>query len=81
MTFLEAGTWSERIFSGEWIKGSGESYDALEPATGETLARVGAATPDDLGRAVEQAVRAQQQWAALPYVERAQVLRRAARLD
>ncbi|TCR26178.1 benzaldehyde dehydrogenase [Streptomyces sp. BK205] len=80
MTFLEAGTWSERIFSGEWIKGSGESYDALEPATGETLARVGAATPDDLGRAVEQAVRAQQQWAALPYVERAQVLRRAAHL-
>ncbi|MBK3574866.1 benzaldehyde dehydrogenase [Streptomyces sp. MBT65] len=80
MTFLDADVWQERIFSGEWTKATGESYDSTEPATGKTLGRVAAATPYDLERAVERAVRAQRDWAARPYVERAQVLRRAARL-
>ncbi|KFG01803.1 benzaldehyde dehydrogenase [Streptomyces scabiei] len=80
MTFLDAGAWQERIFSGEWIKAAGESYDSVEPATGKTLGRVGSATPADLERAVERAAQAQRDWAARPYVERAQVLRRAARL-
>jgi benzaldehyde dehydrogenase (NAD) len=43
------------------------------------LGRVGAATPDDLARAVERVTQAQRSCAALPYIERAQVLRRAAR--
>ncbi|QQM38410.1 benzaldehyde dehydrogenase [Streptomyces liliifuscus] len=80
MTLLDASDWQERIFSGEWIKAAGESYDSVEPATGKTLGRVGSATPADLERAVEHAARAQRDWAARPYVERAQVLRRAARL-
>ncbi|MFJ4199970.1 aldehyde dehydrogenase family protein [Streptomyces sviceus] len=80
MTFLDDGVWQERIFSGEWIRATGESYDSTEPATGKTLGRVGSATPADLERAVERAVRAQRDWAARPYVERARVLRRAARL-
>lgn len=80
MTLLDASGWQERIFSGEWIKAAGESYDSVEPATGKTLGRVGSATPADLERAVERAAQAQRDWAARPYVERAQVLRRAARL-
>ncbi|WOX07442.1 benzaldehyde dehydrogenase [Streptomyces sp. N50] len=80
MTFLDAGAWQERIFSGGWIKAAGESYDSTEPATGKTLGRVGSAAPSDLEQAVERAARAQRDWAARPYVERAQVLRRAARL-
>ncbi|MGW1216006.1 benzaldehyde dehydrogenase [Streptomyces sp. NPDC002499] len=80
MTFLDADVWQERIFSGEWTKATGESYDSTEPATGKTLGRVAAATPYDLERAVERAVQAQREWAARPYIERAQVLRRAARL-
>ncbi|WP_406432395.1 benzaldehyde dehydrogenase [Streptomyces sp. NBC_00631] len=80
MTFLNTADWQGRIFSGGWAKGSGEPYDSVEPATGKTLGRVGAATPDDLDRAVAHAVRAQRAWAALPYVDRAQVLRRAAAL-
>ncbi|BBC31090.1 Benzaldehyde dehydrogenase [Streptomyces graminofaciens] len=80
MTFLDASDWQERIFSGEWIKAAGESYDSTEPATAKTLGRVGSATPADLERAVERAAQAQRDWAARPYVERAQVLRRAARL-
>ncbi|SPF02807.1 aldehyde dehydrogenase family protein [Streptomyces sp. MA5143a] len=82
MTFLDSSTWEGRIFSGsgEWISGSGEGYDAVEPATGKTLGRVGSATPADVDRAVERAVRAQREWAARPYSDRAAVLRRAARL-
>lgn len=79
MTFLGESDWQGRIFSGGWIAGTGESYDSTEPATGKTLGRVGAAAPADLDRAVARAKRAQRDWGALPYVERAQVLRRAAR--
>ncbi|MET7568452.1 benzaldehyde dehydrogenase [Streptomyces sp. NPDC005492] len=82
MTFLDSSTWDGRIFSGsgEWISGSGEAYDAVEPATGKTLGRVGSATPDDVDEAVRRAVPAQREWAARPYSDRAAVLRRAARL-
>ncbi|MFF4630056.1 aldehyde dehydrogenase family protein [Streptomyces griseorubiginosus] len=82
MTFLDSSIWEGRIFSGsgEWIVGSGEVYDAVEPATGKTLGSVGSATPGDVGRAVERAVQAQREWAARPYADRAAVLRRAARL-
>ncbi|MDH6219558.1 benzaldehyde dehydrogenase [Streptomyces pseudovenezuelae] len=80
MTFLDASDWQERIFSGEWTRAAGETYDSTEPATGKTLGRVGSATPSDLERAVVRAAQAQRDWAARPYVERARVLRRAARL-
>ncbi|MFJ8108386.1 aldehyde dehydrogenase family protein [Streptomyces sp. NPDC096132] len=80
MTFLDSSTGDGRIFSGEWISGSGEMYDAVEPATGKTLARVGSATPADVDKAVERATRAQREWAARPYPDRAAVLRNAARL-
>ncbi|WP_327698489.1 aldehyde dehydrogenase family protein [Streptomyces sp. NBC_00459] len=80
MAFLDDRGWQGRIFSGGWVDGSGEPYDSVEPATGKTLGRVGAATPADLDRAVAQAVQAQRAWAALPYTERAQVLRRAGAL-
>ena len=80
MALLDAADWQERIFSGGWVKGSGEPYDSTEPATGKTLGRVGAASPADLDRAVAHAQQAQRTWAAVPYLERAQVLRRAAAL-
>ncbi|WP_330351190.1 benzaldehyde dehydrogenase [Streptomyces sp. NBC_00582] len=82
MTLLDSSTWEGRIFSGsgEWISGSGEPYQAVEPATGKTLGSVGSASPADVDKAVEKAVRAQREWAARPYSDRAAVLRRAARL-
>ncbi|MFD4604626.1 aldehyde dehydrogenase family protein [Streptomyces sp. NPDC058464] len=80
MTLLDSRTWEGRVFTGEWVHGAGEDYPAIEPATGETLGTVGAATPADLDKAVERAGQAQREWAALPYSERAAVLRRAARL-
>jgi benzaldehyde dehydrogenase (NAD) len=48
-----------------------------EPATGSVLEQIGIAAPDDVTAATEQAVRAQSAWAAVPYTERAAVLRRA----
>ena len=52
----------------------------MEPATGNVLGRVGSATPADVRKAGERASQAQREWAALPYTERAGVLRRAAQL-
>lgn len=46
-------------------------------ATGETLGRSGLATPDDVHKAAARAADAQRAWAALPYLERSAVLRRA----
>ncbi|MEU6605798.1 aldehyde dehydrogenase family protein [Streptomyces shenzhenensis] len=80
MTLLDSRVWEGRVFSGAWTHGSGEDYPAIEPATGETLGRVGSATPADVDEAVERAGQPRRAWAALPYSQRAAVLRRAARL-
>ena len=44
---------------GLWIGGefteAAETRELVEPATGETLARTGVATPEDVDRAVEEA--------------------------
>ena len=81
MTFLDRARWEGKIFTtGGWVPGSGGEYDAVEPATGATLARVGAATAADVHKAAEAAAQAQRDWAALPYDRRAEVLRRAGHL-
>src|SRR3954453_3416875 len=81
MAFLDRSRWEGKIFTtGGWVPGSGGEYDAVEPATGTALARVGAATADDVHKAAEAAAQAQRDWAALPYDQRAAVLRRAGQL-
>jgi benzaldehyde dehydrogenase (NAD) len=81
MAFLDRSRWEGKIFTtGGWGPGSGGEYDAVEPATGTTLARVGAATAADVHKAAEAAAQAQRDWAALPYDQRAAVLRRAGQL-
>lgn len=80
MAFMDPTVWERNIFSGGWIPGSAGSYDAVEPATGNTLGSVGAAGVDDVHAAAEQAARAQKSWAAQSYDVRAGVLRRAAQL-
>jgi benzaldehyde dehydrogenase (NAD) len=77
MALLDQSMWEGKIYSGGWTTGSGGEYDAIEPATGKTLARVGAATAADVHKAAESAAQAQQEWAALSYDRRAAVLRRA----
>jgi benzaldehyde dehydrogenase (NAD) len=81
MTFLDRARWEGKIFTAQgWVAGSGGEYDAVEPATGATLARVGAASEADVQKAAESATQAQRAWAALPYDRRAAVLRHAGQL-
>jgi hypothetical protein len=77
MGLLEDGAWQGKLWTGEWTDGSGGTYSAVEPATGETLGEVGKATAEDVHTAALHAVQAQRAWAALPFEERARVLRRA----
>jgi benzaldehyde dehydrogenase (NAD) len=77
MSFLDPTTWQGKVYSGGWVPGSGGTYDAVEPATGQKLASVGAATAEDVRAAAERAAQAQREWAALTYDRRAAVLRRA----
>ena len=72
---------ASHFIDGEYVEdASGEAFECLYPATGEVIARLHAATPGLIERAVASAAHAQQEWAALAPVERGRVLRRAARL-
>jgi benzaldehyde dehydrogenase (NAD) len=77
MALLEDGAWRGKVWTGAWTDGSGGTYAAVEPATGEDLGEVGRATPADVEKAAARAVEAQRSWAALPFEQRAAVLRRA----
>lgn len=59
---------------------AGTPIDVTTPYTGETIARLHAATPAILEAALNSAARAQKDWAAWRPVERGRVLRRAADL-
>jgi succinate-semialdehyde dehydrogenase / glutarate-semialdehyde dehydrogenase len=69
--------------SGLWIGGSdhpatgGATLPVHDPSTGEVLAEVADASPDDARRALDAAVDAQESWAATPPRERGEILRRA----
>jgi len=65
---------------GEWVAAGGGEIASVAPATGETIATVGMASPADVARAAAGAARAQKEWAATPHPVRAAVLRRAAQL-
>ncbi|MFM0237905.1 betaine-aldehyde dehydrogenase [Paraburkholderia phytofirmans] len=56
---------------------SGETFDTLDPATGETLASVQQASAADVDRAVRSAKQGQREWAALTAMQRSRILRRA----
>ena len=58
----------------------GEWLDDVDPATGETYARLASSDARDVDRAVAAALRAFPGWAATPAAERSKLLRRLARL-
>src|SRR3712207_4294386 len=76
VALLDDGAWQGKVWTGAWTDGSGGTYDAVEPATGDVIAPVGKATPEDVHAAAERAAAAQRAWAAAPFEERARVLRR-----
>ena len=75
----ETGMWTGKIFTGSWVR-TERTMQSVEPATGDVLAEVGAASAQDLGRCAAAAAQAGRAWAATDYRDRAAVLRRAADL-
>ncbi|GJH19697.1 betaine-aldehyde dehydrogenase [Caballeronia novacaledonica] len=69
----------QRLYiGGEYVDAtSGETFDTLDPATGETLARVQQASEADTDRAVRSAREGQREWAAMTAMQRSRILRRA----
>jgi succinate-semialdehyde dehydrogenase / glutarate-semialdehyde dehydrogenase len=66
------------FIGGEWREASGGDTLAVEdPSTGETLAEVADATPEDARAALDAACAVQDEWAAHPPRERGEILRRA----
>ncbi len=63
------------LVAGQWVDASGgESFDVLDPSTGEVLCAVADATPEDGRRALDAAAGAQQEFAATAPRARADVL-------
>lgn len=56
---------------------SGASFESINPANGEVLAKVQRASRDDVEHAVASAVEGQKTWAALTAMQRSRILRRA----
>ncbi|WP_313518250.1 aldehyde dehydrogenase family protein, partial [Pseudomonas sp.] len=54
-----------------------ETFEAINPANGEVIAELQAATRADVERAVEAAQRGQKVWAAMTAMQRSRILRRA----
>ncbi|WP_329454371.1 aldehyde dehydrogenase family protein [Streptomyces sp. NBC_01497] len=70
MVLLDPKTWQP-------VALTGGASPVVEPATGETLATLTLAAPDDVGTAARSAAQARHGWAATPAFRRAAVLRRA----
>src|SRR3954471_10781156 len=68
----------KRLFiGGEWRDASGGTLEGGDPATGEAIAEVADATPEDAMEALDAAVAKQAEWAQVPAIERGEILRHA----
>ena len=75
---LSAQPKASHFIDGDYVDSDGDEILVTYPYTGEVIARLHAATPEVIDRAIASAARAQKDWAALAPVERARVLQRAA---
>jgi betaine-aldehyde dehydrogenase len=72
---------ASHFIDGEYVEDtSGTPFDSIYPATGEVIARLHAATPTIVDKAVASAKRAQKEWAAMAPSARGRILRKAADL-
>jgi acyl-CoA reductase-like NAD-dependent aldehyde dehydrogenase len=67
----------KQFIGGEWAAG-GESFDDLDPFTGDVVARVPAGTREDARRAIDAAAEAFPGWSQTPPGERQRIFLRAA---
>jgi benzaldehyde dehydrogenase (NAD) len=77
VSLLDDLQWHGRIFTGRWQASAGGQIAVVEPATGKELGRAGLAGRADVTASAVLAAAAQRDWAAIPFPERAAVLRRA----
>jgi len=71
------------LINGEWVDAaSGKTFDAIDPATGESVAQVGEGDKEDINRAVQAARRAFDEgpWPNMKPLERARLIWRLADL-
>jgi succinate-semialdehyde dehydrogenase/glutarate-semialdehyde dehydrogenase len=69
---------TQLFIGGEWREASGgATLEVEDPSTGEAIASVADATPEDASAALDAACAAQAEWAAHPPRERGEILRRA----
>ena len=68
---------SQAFINGDWVNAdSGETLQVINPATGDTIARVAKCGTAETKRMIEAAALAQKSWALIPAKERAALLRR-----
>src|SRR5690242_8561094 len=69
---------NQLFIGGEWRDASGgDTLDVEDPSTGEAIASVADATPEDAAAALDAACAVQAEWAAHPPRERGEILRRS----
>src|SRR4051794_41433258 len=69
---------TQLYIGGEWRDaGGGDTLDVEDPSTGEAIAAIADATPDDAKSALDACCAVQEEWAAHPPRERGEILRRA----
>ena len=69
---------TQLFIGGEWRDATGgATLDVEDPSTGESIASVADATPEDATAALDACVAVQAEWAAHPPRERGEILRRA----
>jgi len=70
---------SKMYIGGKWVDStSGETFDDLNPYTGEVYAQVPAGTPEDVRQAVDAAKAAFPEWSKTPPGERRAIFLKAA---
>jgi aldehyde dehydrogenase (NAD+) len=71
----QTGSPSRHYIDGEWTDGDGtDSFESVNPATGDVLGEFRRGTSADVERAVAAAERAAPEWRALSYIDRAEHL-------
>ena len=81
MAVAATGVEERLLIGGEWVEAaSGGRFDVTDPATGELVGSVPDAGESDVRAAIDAAAGALEEWKALPALQRARILRRAADL-
>src|ERR671932_463763 len=71
----------KNFVGGEWVDAaSGETFESVSPATGETIGTFPKSGPEDVDRAVAVAKEAYEEWRLVPAPKRGEILYRFAQL-